>query len=28
VRVQRGRTGAAELQEIGRRGDAVVGWAL
>jgi prephenate dehydrogenase len=26
VRVRRGRTGAAELQEIGRRGDAVVGW--
>jgi prephenate dehydrogenase len=27
VRVQRGRTTPAELREIGRRGDTVVGWA-
>jgi prephenate dehydrogenase len=27
VRVHRGRTPPAELREIGRRGDAVVGWA-
>jgi prephenate dehydrogenase len=27
VRVQRGITAPAELREIGRRGDAVVGWA-
>ncbi len=27
VRVRRGRTSPAELREIGRRGDAVVGWA-
>jgi prephenate dehydrogenase len=26
VRVRRGRTTAAELRELGRRGDAVVGW--
>jgi prephenate dehydrogenase len=26
VRVRRGWTTAAELREIGRRGDAVVGW--
>jgi hypothetical protein len=25
--VHRGRTAPAELREIGRRGDAVVGWA-
>ncbi|MFD1527859.1 prephenate dehydrogenase [Pseudonocardia aurantiaca] len=27
VRVRRGRTSLAELRDIGRRGDAVVGWA-
>jgi hypothetical protein len=27
VRVRRGSTSLAELRDIGRRGDAVVGWA-